>query len=1099
MPEDGEGEKKEKDEEEESELFVGDCVRIAGSMAEVKKHLEVVDMTWEGSFMGVLGKNGVVKSVRFHPGDDKARQICVVNVHDGPEVSLPGASLTVVEDDESDKESVDKGSDEEEEEEEEERVRVPLRVNMRVEDTKRKKKKKVCIGVILELGESETNVKYEDGRTKRVANTRLRPLERVTRDATGYSGDSSFNDFRFTKNCLPTGIEVVGDGADLEKNRAGQSYLHLKKNTYLRVPLRGLRHEKLRPGEPIPRYTLSLEVRLADSHRRLGDSPWSLFQASFPDPHSTDELCVVAEDKPHKRKWKVLTKENGLVVTAEADPNSKELCRLPANAVVVEDGIPPKRLPTGERRLRIRYKADAAKQAEGDLIDAMEPEEYIVEVEAGYFGSDFGTAATSVRVCSKGVLKTLNFRPGVEGGAAGIDSEQGASMGWTPRDRTMHTVRITIRKTGWHTFEIIDGSDSEKTWSKDFKVLGWFDDYKGISGIAITDPDNEELELGKEREYHNSGTHKLRLRRMGEATADVDDKFDPRGWVTIRKTDMELVEEAHGQKAAKGPQCFLRAGLAERPVTSNRYLRSDRWHTVTITSDCQDRTVLVFLDGMQATEKEINIGTTSAGLGADDAGRRVQGPVSPLEMLATSGLLTVSPYAVPQAGFLLFASSSARGMPGGIMLRRITFYNTMLGSQQVEEQYLNSRYQREKKPPPQQLALSPAMKKSAPYLWIHGSFLCEFADCFISSAGGDLVHLLRSFVIGLEGACKSVGDGPSGGAPLWSPQQQTVLHDIVELFQRSEPLFKKWQPLWTAEDHAVPSLAASYVRRLQTVRQNLRNQGGRLLIPLGIKTLDIGSQMIMLILEKQDGQTYRLTIINSGMPGLDWHATSSAEPPKFKSQAALAFDNIPSWKAEDDAFWAMLVVTSAIPPSPMMAKEPLPIYDKFIPWLIGCPLEHYLVTNVYAFDGQAPEQEQCEAGQDLRTPQYGGTGAWRCMTFALRFLLRDAGLPVVGAKFMKWHLRRSFLKLAIKDLASASALSTSERTILRIAAKQFALGAVKVSNRLAYDAPDLVGAAERLLCDARAVVSELEAAVNAKPGAHHVWNDPSAVNLLNNF
>ena len=108
-----------------------------------------------------------------------------------------------------------------------------------------------------------------------------------------------------------------------------------------------------------------------------------------------------------------------------------------------------------------------------------------------------------------------------------------------------------------------------------------------------------------------------------------------------------------------------------------RYLRSDRWHTVTITSDCQDRTVplttshcsielilfvasscevLVFLDGMQATEKEINIGaylgdkrhplywnvfnencfcktwilqgTTSAGLGADDAGRRVQGPLA---------------------------------------------------------------------------------------------------------------------------------------------------------------------------------------------------------------------------------------------------------------------------------------------------------------------------------------------------------------------------------------------------------------------------------------------------------------------------------------
>eukprot|EP00435_Cladocopium_sp_Y103_P072766 s359_g41.t1 len=70
---------------------------------------------------------------------------------------------------------------------------MSLHALLGLQDTKRKKKKKVCVGVILELGESETNVKYEDGRTKRVANTRLRPLERVTRDATGYSGDSSFN------------------------------------------------------------------------------------------------------------------------------------------------------------------------------------------------------------------------------------------------------------------------------------------------------------------------------------------------------------------------------------------------------------------------------------------------------------------------------------------------------------------------------------------------------------------------------------------------------------------------------------------------------------------------------------------------------------------------------------------------------------------------------------------------------------------------------------------------------------------------------------------------------------------------------------------
>ena len=34
------------------------------------------------------------------------------------------------------------------------------------------------------------------------------------------------------------------------------------------------------------------------------------------------------------------------------------------------------------------------------------------------------------------------------------------------------------RKTGWHSFQITDGEDSSKVWSKDFRVLGWFDDFK---------------------------------------------------------------------------------------------------------------------------------------------------------------------------------------------------------------------------------------------------------------------------------------------------------------------------------------------------------------------------------------------------------------------------------------------------------------------------------------------------------------------------------------------------------------------------------------------------------------------------------------------
>ena len=48
---------------------------------------------------------------------------------------------------------------------------------------------------------------------------------------------------------------------------------------------------------------------------------------------------------------------------------------------------------------------------------------------------------------------------------------------------------------------------------------------------------------------------------------------------------------------------------------------------------------------------------------------------------------------------------------------------------------------------------------------------------------------------------------------------------------------------------------------------------------------------------------------------------SAAEPPRLKYQAALVLEDIPASRAEDDAFWAMLVVTASVKPSPMMSKD----------------------------------------------------------------------------------------------------------------------------------------------------------------------------------
>ena len=50
------------------------------------------------------------------------------------------------------------------------------------------------------------------------------------------------------------------------------------------------------------------------------------------------------------------------------------------------------------------------------------------------------------------------------------------------------------------------------------------------------------------------------------------------------------------------------------------------------------------------------------------------------------------------------------------------------------------------------------------------------------------------------------------------------------------------------------------------------------------------------------------------------------------------------------------------------------LYDQFLPWLLGVPLEHYL--------SEAPSYPE-------RTPQYGDTAVWRAMTYALRYALES--------------------------------------------------------------------------------------------------------------
>jgi len=179
-------------------------------------------------------------------------------------------------------------------------------------------------------------------------------MDKATNDGTGFTGTGTLNEFDFTRGQLPTGVEAVGEGVELCPGRGGDTYLHVRKGTFLRLPLRGLRHEKLRPEDPIQSYSLTLEIQLGDNHPRL-EHPWSLFQASFPEVHDTDEVTFMSQLRAEFPKWKVGTDVDKLVVNRDIETDSQVLAELPTGTVVQQIGE-AKRLPNGGRRALVKFK-----------------------------------------------------------------------------------------------------------------------------------------------------------------------------------------------------------------------------------------------------------------------------------------------------------------------------------------------------------------------------------------------------------------------------------------------------------------------------------------------------------------------------------------------------------------------------------------------------------------------------------------------------------------------------------------------------------------------------------------------------------------------
>jgi hypothetical protein len=1086
---------KEKDEEdEEQELFEGDYVRLTSSMNEAQRLLNEIGLGWEQAMAQFLGQVGIVRKIEVK----NEKQVVTVqfNGNDGPTHTHSAKALEYLEDyDPGDEPGDDQGDDLGDDDSEPDEPNKIWRVGEKVKEVVRARKGgKAATGMILAVNDGKCDIKFDDGTTQgNIPMGQLRALEKPSKDGTGFTATSSYNEYDFTKSCLPSGVEAVGEGVELKPGRGGETYLHVRKGTYLKMPLKGMRHERLKTDEPIPSYSMTLELQLAESHKNR-EAPWSIFQASFPEQHETDEVCIQAVRKPDHPKWKVGTDVDKLCVCAEMDPTSKQFAELKPGTIIQQCGE-VQRLPSGARRVPVKFKrSDMAAddedgkpkekekeakepEADADIMEAAgfrlgggDEEEVVIELYAGYWGKKPGTCPTCIKVKSNEITKSISFYPGTEGGRLHVDGEKEVEVGWTPCQDHYHILILTMKATGTHSLQLLDGKDPTKSFKTEFRAPGWFDDFYGSASIKMTDPEDHELDdPGNEVSYKAEGEHKFKLIKVGDRSFETDE-LDPQGWVNFNRASLEPLEQGP-KKAQKGPSCHVKV---KESMTEKR-LTPGRWHSLTFTVDGEEDKMVIYIDGELATKEEIDLFDYSEDFGPRGRGGRGRrggmdgegarsGPtdLSSLMWFGGGGTPTYSRFRVPQEGFLLFASNSMRSMPGDVKVRKAVFRNFTMDQATIEQQYVKSRHRKRPKVVPLDLSLTPLMKRKASPIWLQSMFISEFCNPFVPAMGGDVLKMYQVFVFALEGTVETLEkQGPVA--------EIEGIKTILQLYKAAEPLYKKWQQLWAAEEaDQKAALSQVYLRRLEAARSSLV-PGGRILVPLGLQLGRNPStwQLLMLVVEKKINGCYRFVVINSCKIGLAWHESNASQPPKIKYRTAMEFDNVEPTVAEDEAWWVMLVITSVTP------IEASTLYDKLLPWLAKAPLEDKLAKQT-----EGTDISPC---MEWRSAQQAKTDSWRHLTFTFRFLLRDvANVSRERSKFLKWHLRRQFLTMAAFDLTKVTSLSVSERRLLRLGLAQLAHSAVKISCFPVEDAGDTESSL-KLLRETHEFVDSVEKTIETKP------------------
>ena len=416
----------------------------------------------------------------------------------------------------------------------------------------------------------------------------------------------------------------------------------------------------------------------------------------------------------------------------------------------------------------------------------------------------------------------------------------------------------------------------------------------------------------------------------------------------------------------------------------------------------------------------------------------------------------------------IFGSNNLESMSEGKLIKFVEFRRQALTESAVRVESYNNRiystWEKDRKAEllslQNQLRLKPIYKNPPP-IWFHPALCAMFGDSFLEGTGlegGDLATSSSVLEVILDHLIKALLS-ISSSASITTTSTTTTTNDddnnnndnnmnlddkagFIETKREDVPILSKFDSIFKEfqYDHteiqtlnyifqsiktmkllckkyelAKQNGAAQLVYYFKLLKKFISNLqvGETLLLPGGI-----GESIVVYILEREDDDQYRFSVVNTNPLNLDWHLCDPASsPPLIKYQTVLSIKNITQSKVDDDAFWGILLKLAILPAKENTSEK---LYDLLIPYLVDKPIDQIVSESIN------------DPFFEYRFPQKSNTPYIRCLVETLNYLLKRHNINDQRSQQLLLSVELQFVEFIQHDLQFVKAIGSNERKIIEL-------------------------------------------------------------------